>query len=338
VTQRAGGLRAAVTILVTTLILAVPLLTEDSYYIQVASAMGLAVILALSLGLLYGYTGQMSFAQAGFMGIGAYASAVLTTTYHLDFWVTLLPAVLLPGAVAYLVGIPTLRLHGHYLAIATLALQLGINSFFVQASAITGGTVGIFGIQRPSLFGLPLTSSGTYYEVIAVAAIASFFFAQRIVASRFGRALTGVRGDEAAASMLGISTSHYKTTIFAISAMMAGLAGALFAYQLEFISPVNFDLNMSITVLSMVVIGGVGSNIGAVLGAVFLTIVRQLLFGVGDLEFLVYGVLIILTLLIFRGGLAGVGRLLADIVGNRRPSARERKSQSTVVDAVKGHE
>src|SRR5215204_1085021 len=132
------------------LALSLPLLTQDAYFVQVASFIGTAIILALSLGLLYGYSGQMSFAQAGFYGIGAYTSVLLAERFGFNFFLAAFLGMLLPGAVAFLVGIPTLRLKGHYLAIGTLALQLGIYEFFVKAE-ITGGTVGIFGIERPAL-------------------------------------------------------------------------------------------------------------------------------------------------------------------------------------------
>ncbi len=298
------------------LALVLPALTTDAYYIQVASFLGIAIILAISLGLLYGYTGQMSFAHAAFYGIGAYTSVILTTKMGINnFSLGLLLAIVVPGLVAFLVGIPTLRLHGHYLAIGTLALQMGIYEFFVQASPITGGTVGVFGIQRPSIFGLSLDSDAAYYEVIAIAAILSYLFAQRLVNSRFGRGLLAVREDEIAASVMGIDPSRYKVQIFAISAMMAGLAGALYAHQILFISPVTFNLDWSIAILSMVVIGGVGSNVGAVLGAVAITVMRQLLFSFGDLQFLVYGAWIVLVMVFVPGGLVGIGRWLLSAAG-----------------------
>src|SRR5215212_6193756 len=133
-----AGLLAAV------LALSLPLLTQDAYFVQVASFMGTATILSLSLGLLYGYTGQMSFAHAGFYGIGAYTSVLLTERFGFSFLVSAILGMLVPGMVASLVGIPTLRLKGHYLAIGTLALQLGIYEFFVKAKQVTNGTVGIF--------------------------------------------------------------------------------------------------------------------------------------------------------------------------------------------------
>jgi branched-chain amino acid transport system permease protein len=315
--RRLGALLTAV---VAAFALALPVLTKDAYFIQVASAMGIAVVLSLGLGLLYGYAGQMSFAHAGLYGIGAYSSVILTTKVGASFLVGLVAGIVVPGMVAFLTGIPTLRLRGHYLAIATLALQLGIVEFFVQASELTGGTVGIFGIERPSFFGISLKSSTAYYELIATAAIAAYLLAQQIVRSRFGRALTAIREDETAATALGINPSRYKVAAFTLSAMFAGLAGTLYAYQILYINPGSFNIDWSITALSMVVIGGVGSNLGAVLGAVAVTLIRQFLFSFGDLEFLVYGIWIMAVIIFFPGGLVGIGRGLL-VFWN----ARERK-------------
>lgn len=166
-----GHVRTMVTALVAISALALPLVTQNAYFIQVASAIGIAVILALGLSLLYGYAGQMSFAQAGLYGVGAYSSVIMTTKLGMDFLVGLAVGVIVPGVLACLIGIPTLKLRGHYLAIATLALQLGIVQFFIQASNITGGTVGVFGIERPTILGISFKSSAAYYELIAVAAI-----------------------------------------------------------------------------------------------------------------------------------------------------------------------
>jgi branched-chain amino acid transport system permease protein len=307
-----GLWRAIATAVVICLALALPALTRDAYFIQVASAIGIAAILALGLSLLYGFAGQMSFAQAGLYGVGAYSSVIFTTKLGGNFLLGLLIGIVVPGVLACLIGIPTLRLRGHYLAIATLALQLGIVQFFIQASGVTGGTVGVFGIVRPTIFGISFKSAGAYYELIAIAAALAYLLAQRIVRSRFGRALVAIREDETAALTLGMNPARYKIAAFTLSAMFAGLAGALYAYQILFISPVSFGIDQSISALSMVVIGGVGSNVGAVIGAVLVPLVRQVLFSFGDVEFLVYGIWLMAVIIFFPGGIAGIGRSLAD--------------------------
>lgn len=320
------------------IVLGLPLITSDAYFIQVASLMGIAVILAVSLGLLYGYTGQMSFAHAGFYGIGAYTAVDLHTKTGVPFLISLVAAMVVAGAVAFVVGIPTLRLHGHYLAIGTLALQMGINEFFIQASPLTGGTVGIFGIERPTFLGISLQGDAAYYELIAVVAVLTFLLAERLVNSRFGRGLIAVREDETAATVIGINPSRYKVEIFAVSAALAALAGALYAYQILFVSPVTFSLDWSITILSMVVIGGVGSNVGAALGAVAVTVIQQMLFSLGDLQFLVYGILIVVVLVFFPGGVAGIGRMLLGLRDTRIEAELGKVEPSPAVPPVEAQE
>lgn len=333
--MRLFGPRLIVTVLLSALALALPVITDDAYFIQVASAMGISVILALGLSLLYGYTGQMSFAHAGLFGIGAYTSVILTTTLGAPFLVGLLSGILMPGIIACVTGIPTLRLRGHYLAIATLALQLAIVQFFIQASGLTGGTVGIFGIERPALFGISFKTNAAYYELIAIAAVGAYLLGQRIVNSRFGRALMAIREDEVAASVLGINPAFYKVAVFTLSAMYAGLAGSLFAYQILFISPVSFGIEGSISALTMVVIGGVGSNVGAVIGAALVTLIRQVLFSFGDLEFLVYGVWLMLVIVFFPGGSVGVAKYFYAWWSHRTQRTRPQSDEVQAGDEVR---
>lgn len=302
--QRSGNGKFVAAVILAAVVIALPQMTSSSYYVLVLGGIGIAAILALSLGLLFGYTGQMSFAHGAFYGIGAYTAALLTTRAQISFWVALLASMLVAGSIAYLTGRPTLRLAGNYLAIATLALQIAISEFFSQASAITNGTVGIFGIQRPAGF----ESDARYTQLILFVAVLCLVASTRIVSSRFGRALLVVRHDETAAGALGANPAHYKVAVFVLSASMAGLAGALYAHQILFISPVTFDINQSILILSMVVIGGVASNFGAVLGAIAVTIVTQLLFSVGDLSFLIYGFWIVIVIVFFPQGLVGLFR------------------------------
>ncbi|MFD1211408.1 branched-chain amino acid ABC transporter permease [Arthrobacter sp. GCM10027362] len=307
---RASSWRKPVCLLaVAAIVVALPQVISSPYYILILGSIGIAVILSLSLGLLYGYTGQMSFAHGAFYGIGAYTAALLTSRAQVSFGLAVLAGMFAAGFIAYLAGRPTLRLTGHYLAIATLALQVAISQFFTHASAITNGTVGVFGIVRPRGF----ESDANYTQLILVLAILCTIVSARVVGSRFGRALLIVRHDETEARAVGVNPAHYKVTVFVLSASMAGLAGALYAHQILFISPVTFDINQSILILSMVVIGGLASNFGAILGAVAVTLVTQLLFNFGDLSFLIYGFWIVIVIVFFPAGLVGIFRSLQSI-------------------------
>ena len=275
-------------------VVALPGMTRSSYHVLILGSVGIGVILSLSLSLLYGYAGQMSFAQGAFYGIGAYTAALMTTRAHVTFWVAVPCAMAVAGLVAYLSGRPTLRLNGNYLAIATLALQVAISQFFNQAGKITNGNVGIFGLVRPTGF----TDDARYAELILAVAVLCVVASLHVANSRFGRALLAVRHDPEVAAAAGINPAHYKVAVF----------GALYAHQILFISPVTFDINQSVLVLSMVVIGGLASNAGAILGAIAVTLVTQMLFSFGDLSFLIYGVWIVLVIVLVPQGLIGIIR------------------------------
>lgn len=304
--------------LVAALVIVWPATTGNAYHLQIGTDIGIAAILALGLGLLYGYAGQISFAQGAFYGVGAYTSVLMVSRLEAPWVVGVLAGMALPALAALLVGIPTLRLRGHYLAIATLALQIGFSEFFVHADGLTGGPVGLFDIERPGF----LVDEADYYLLVVAAALITLLLAQRLVHSRFGRALTFIREDEDAARTLGVNPGREKLIVFAIGAALAGLAGALYAYKIQFVSPVTFSLNQSILVLSMVVIGGLGSNYGAVAGAIAVTLITQLLFSVGDLSFLIYGAWIVAVMVFFPSGLAGLARLVTDAVARARSDRR----------------
>jgi branched-chain amino acid transport system permease protein len=310
------------------LAVAYPALSGNGYYVEVATDIGIAVILALGLSLLYGYAGQISFAQGAFYGIGAYTSVLLVADAGVPWVLAFVAGAVLPALLALVVGVPTLRLHGHYLAIATLALQIGISEVFVNARGLTGGNVGLFDIERPTIAGIDFSDDVAYYLLVAAIAMVTFLVARRLVVSRFGRGLLFIREDEVAAATIGISPRRDKLVVFVLSAGLAGLAGVLYAFKIQFINPATFSINQSILVLSMVVIGGLGSNWGAVTGAVVVTIITQALFSVGDLSFLIYGAWIVAVMVLFPGGIAGLARLGVDTLRrvSRAPN-RERRPE-----------
>lgn len=303
------------------LVTAVLMIVRNAYLFHLGSMICIYIILALGLNLLFGYTGQMSFAQGAFYGIGAYTSAILTTKLGVSFWVSLVPAVILPGLVAAVVGIPTLRLRSHYLAIATVALQLAIYNFFVQASNLTGGSVGLFGIKRPSLFGYTIASDLAFYLLSLFFAAVTYLIICNVTTSRIGRALRAVREDEFAARSLGVNTLYYKVIAFSICAMCAGLAGALYSELNVFVSPETFSIDCSNVIVAMIVVGGLGTNLGAVLGATVLGIVPEFLYSAGDLQFMIYGALIVLVIVLAPTGVAG-------ILQRALVSASERKNKT----------
>lgn len=280
------------------------ILTGDAYYHLIAIYICINALLALSLQLLFGFAGQISFAQAAFYGIGAYGAAILMTELGWGFAAAAFVAAIIAAVVAAIVGTPTLRLRGHYLAIATLAMQVAISQFFIQASGITGGTVGIFSIPGPALPGIG-TPDAEFLVVVAAVATAAYTSAAFLLNSKFGRQMLAVREDETAAQSLSIPARRVKVIVFALSAFVAAVGGAFYASYIGFISPVTFSIDWSIAILAMVVIGGLGRLSGAALGAILITGVNQVLYVAGRMEFLIFGSLIIIVLILLPRGVAG---------------------------------
>lgn len=283
-------------------LLTVPAWSPSTYYIHLADVIGINMILALSLNLLFGFTGQLSFAHGAFYGLGAYTSVLVSSRYELPFLLAVAAALVVPAAIAVVVGVPFLRMRGNYLAIATLAVQLGIHSGFIHASGITGGSPGFFDIRPATLFGYAFASEYAYFYLIGVFLFLTYLFVHNLDRSRVGRSFRAIREQDLAAQMLGVDSAKYRVVAFGLSAAIAGLAGALYAHLVRFISPSNFELSLSVVVLTMVVVGGLGHNAGALIGAVIVTLLPEFLTGMEDQQFLVYGLFIIVLMILAPGG------------------------------------
>ena len=281
-----------------------PVLFPDNYFITVVGiAAGLNVILAVGLNLLMGYAGQISLGHAAFFGMGAYASAVLTTRYAFPPLLALGTGLISAGLIAWLLARPILRLHGHYLAMATLGFGIIIHVIMVQATGWTGGPDGLTGIPPLNLSGWTVDSDQRWYLVIMAAALLSIGLSLNLVDSRVGRALRAVRGSEFAARMMGIDTARAKTQVFVVSALFAAFAGNLFAHQQGFVSPDSFNLGASIDLVIMVVLGGMASTFGAAFGAIALTLLHQGLVVFEDYEMLIHGALLMAVMIFLPQGL-----------------------------------
>jgi branched-chain amino acid transport system permease protein len=280
----------------------------SAYLLHLAVMAGIYILLALSLNLIVGYAGQVSLGHAAFYGIGAYASALTALNWHLPFPVAALAAMLVTGACGLGLGLPTLRLKEDYLAIVTLGFGVIVDLVFLNL-AVTGGPDGLVGIPPPVLLGLSFRARGLYLLLVAGAVLLALGFTHRLVNSYHGRALRAIRDHETTAQVMGINTSAYKIVIFTLAAAMAGLAGSLYAHYITFINPESFGLHTSILLVCMVVLGGMGSLPGSVVGAVILTAVPELLRQTHALQDLIYGALLV-GLLIWRPeGLLGRGKL-----------------------------
>jgi branched-chain amino acid transport system permease protein len=252
-------------------------LSLHEYYLSIINLSLIAIVGALGLNILVGYTGQISVGHAAFMSVGAYTAANLAVKLGLPFWIALPAGGLMAALVGAIVGIPSLRIKGLYLAIATLAGQLIIEWIINHTPAISGGAQASIQVPRPSLWGYELRSQGQLYFFLLFFAALAIVATLNLIRSRIGRAFVAVRDQDIAAEIIGINIYRYKLLSFAISSFYAGVCGVLYTYYLGIANYEQFQIGVSIDYLAMIIIGGLGSVLGSILGAVFVTMLPILL-------------------------------------------------------------
>jgi branched-chain amino acid transport system permease protein len=265
----------------------------SAYYLQIMILVGINIIMAASLNLITGFTGQLSIGHAAFMSLGAYAAALATLKLGLPFFGSLLLGAFVAAVFGVLIGIPTLKLRGDYLAIATLGFGEIVRIVFLNLK-ITGGAVGLRGIPK-----------NTTLLWVIIAVILTLFILNRILKSRVGRALIAIREDETAAESMGINTTYFKILAFGVGAFFAGLGGGLFSHYFQYIHPGSFGFLRSIEHLCMVVLGGMGSMWGSVIGAAALTAIPEFLRASADYRQLFYGAILVLMMRLRPEGIIG---------------------------------
>ncbi|WP_322997648.1 branched-chain amino acid ABC transporter permease [Castellaniella sp.] len=283
-------------------LLAAPFLVPNSYYLDIIIRMCINAVIVLSLNLLVGYAGQISLGHAGFVGLGAYASAVLPAHFGWHPLLALVAGAAGTGLLALLVARPILRLKGHYLAMATLGLGIIINIVIRNEADWTGGPDGM-PVQSMELFGYELVRDIQWYWVIAVVLLLSVWGALNLIDSPFGRALRGLHGSEIASQVVGIDAPRYKTIVFVLSAVAASIMGSILAHYVGFVTPEIANFFHSIELITMVVVGGMASVFGSVLGAVLLTALPQALVTFEGWEVVVFGAILMLCMIFLPRGL-----------------------------------
>jgi len=286
----------------------VPLVVSDDYIVRVLIMSGIFLILTLSLNLVTGYTGQFCLGWAAFYGIGAYTSALLVMKLGFSFWLSMPLAGLMSALFGILLGIPTMRLKDIYLAITTLGFGEIIRLIMLNWTDLTRGSMGLPGIPSPTIFSYEFSSNIPYYYLILALVLITIFSIRRIIDSRVGRALIAIREDDLAAKTMGIDITGYKVLAFAVGAFFAGIAGAFYAHYTSFIDPHTFSFSESITILAMVVLGGMGSIWGSILGAVVLTVAPEALRGLSDYRMIIFGLIMMIVMLVRPQGIMGKGR------------------------------
>jgi branched-chain amino acid transport system permease protein len=293
-------------------------LVADRYTLFVGNAMLVQVILAVGLNLLVGYAGLLAFVNGALFGIGAYAVALLRDTLHVPYWLALPAAGVVAMIVGVTVALPALRLSGLYLALATIAFAQFALWAFMHWDPLTGGPSGIKVL--PIEFGpLPISSGLGFYYLSLLVAAAICWLTRNLLRSRIGRAFVAIRESETAAESMAIDVTRTKTLAYALAALYAGIAGGLFAPLLGLVVPESYDLFQVVFQFAMVVVGGLGSLAGAVLGAALMVWLQEGLRAFKDLQEIAFGGLILLTVLFLPGGVAG---LLRNRLGWREPLRR----------------
>lgn len=273
-------------------------------------------VLALSLNMVVGMAGLLSLAQAAFYGIGAYATAIGMSSIGLGFFSSILLGILINGIIAFIVGKILSRFQGDYYTIVSAGLSIIVFSVLLNWKAVTNGPLGIFGIEKPSILGFQLTSSFSYLVLCLVILGLTYMLYNLIDRSAFGRCLKAVREDEQLTRVMGYNTKHYKSIIFTASAMISGIAGAMFASYISFIDPSTFQLKEGIFLFTIIIVGGLSSGIGSIVGALILISLPEILRFLGlpyeiaaQLQQIIYGATLVAMMVLRPQGLLGKYRM-----------------------------
>ena len=263
------------------LMLAFPFIfRENRYYLTLANQVGIAIIGAIGLNILVGYTGQISLGQGGFMAVGAYTAGILTAQLGVPWWASTIVACFATALIGTIFGIPSLRLKGLYLAIATLAAQVIILWVVTHWDALTGGVDALV-VPNPTMFGIRMNSDFNFYWITWSLVVVVTMATVNLFRTHYGRAFIAIRDQDIAASVMGIDLFKYKLLAFAVSSFLVGLAGALTAHYRSIVTWERFTVDVSVTYLAMIIIGGLGSVTGSYLGATFMTLLPVVLTNLG---------------------------------------------------------
>jgi branched-chain amino acid transport system permease protein len=310
---------------VAVVVMALPELVSSTYVLSTLVFIALHAIAALALSLVMGFAGQVSLGQAAFYAIGAYVSAILTTTYGWNGWAALAVAVTVGALTALAVGLPIFRLSGLLLAMSTLGFGIIVYYVLVNSVAVTGGPSGLTSIPPLAIGAFRFDTDARVFRLAWVALLIVFGLAANVVDSRIGRALRAIHGNELAAQAAGIDVTRFKLTIFALAGGITALGGALYAHYVTFINPSPFGFVHSVELILMVVLGGIASLGGAVLGAATIVLLVEALrallpmlgaaHGAAEYEIVVFGLVLMTLMVVAPRGLAGIGASFA----RRRP-------------------
>ncbi len=293
-------------ILIIGLILTIPLIIQNRYYLHIINIIGISIILTVGLNVLVGYSGKISIGHAAFYGFGAYASAILTTRFGLSFWLALPVIVLIAALFGYVIGKPILKLEGAYLAIATIGIGEITQLILMNWTNMTGGGAGFKHIPPPAIGSFEIDSEFRYFYLIYVMAIVLFIVTGWIIKSEIGRGWMAIRENDVAAHMMGINIVSEKVKAFIISVVYAAIAGSLFAHLVGYISPGSFSFQESVAFLCMVLAGGMGFMGGPIVGSVVLIYGREMSRTFNEYQLVIYGLLLMVIIIFMPRGIMGL--------------------------------
>src|ERR1043166_7574911 len=307
--RRAGFLAAALAIA------ALPLVLTGNYWQTNLTVCAINVLLALGLDFILGYAGQLNLGQSAFYGLGAYVSTLLITKLGVPFWIAFASGVAFSGLAGMILALFAVRLRGHYLAIASLGFAVIIHQILLNWISLTQGPLGIYAIPPPPaimIAGLRIDFRNpvALFYLVAGFTLFVYFILDQLVRSPIGETLTAIREDDISAASLGINAAAWKVFAFGVGAAVGGAAGCFYATFVGPLVPDAFFITESFTILSMVIVGGMGTLIGPVFGAILLTLLPELLRGIGDLRLVVYGLALTLVVLFMPGGLVQAAKLI----------------------------
>lgn len=317
-------------------LIGLPFVASDMYVTTIAIKIGVYAIMALGLNILTGYTGLVSLGHAGFVAIGAYTSAVLATGCGVNFFIALIAGIITAGIAGIILGLPTLRLSGTYLSIVTLGFGEIVKTIAMNWKAVTNGTLGIKNIPAPKLFGMELTVAnyGLYFLMLVMLIVVTLFCLV-VIKSKTGRAFMAIKTDEMAATMMGINVTFYKVLAFVISGCICASAGSLYAVTITYIDHNTFTFDVSTLILSIVILGGMGTIRGMFIGSALLIIFPEVSRSLMDYRFVVYGLILVIMMRFRPQGLLGwKSQLPYKLSKNNKEKLSKIEKQENAVEAV----
>jgi branched-chain amino acid transport system permease protein len=325
--QRLAGQRAALRyrwlgyLVAVVTIIALPLIFNDTYWRTNLTVCAINVLLAIGLDFILGYTGQLNLGHSAFYGLGAYVSTLLIVKLGIPFWIAFIAGVAFAGIAGIFLSLFAVRLRGHYLAIASLGFAVIVHQILLNWISLTQGPLGIYAIAPPPTLVIAGTviadfrNLAAFFYLVGGFALLSYILLSQLVRSPIGEALTAIREDEVSAASLGINGAAWKVFAFGVGSAVAGAAGCFYASFVGTLVPDAFFVSEAFNILAMVIVGGMGTLIGPVFGAILLTLLPEVLRGLGDLRLVVYGAALTFVVLFMPGGLAQAARVVREKLG-----------------------